>query len=49
MLRKLIGRFICWLKGRHIRGRLVSKDETHKTFECERCGRRTIYSIKSKA
>lgn len=45
-MRKLIGGIICKFKGRHVRGRLVSKDQTHKTFSCPRCGRSTIYPVK---
>ena len=45
-MRLLIGRLICRAKGKHLRGRLVSKDQTHKTFACPRCGRNTIYPVK---
>jgi transcription elongation factor Elf1 len=48
-MRKLIGKLICRFKGRHQRGRLISKDQTHKTFECPVCGRNTIYPVKAKA
>lgn len=47
-MRKLIARLICRWKG-HRRGRLVSQDQTHKTFECPRCGRNTIYPVKKAA
>lgn len=47
-MKKLIGRLICWKKG-HRRGKEVSKDQTHKRFECPRCGRRTTYAVKAQA
>ena len=47
-MRRLIGRIICRWKG-HLRGRLVSKDQTHKRFKCPRCERMTIYPVKAKA
>lgn len=45
----MIGRIVCWWKGKHLRGKLVDKDQTHKTFGCPRCGRRTIYPVSVKA
>jgi predicted RNA-binding Zn-ribbon protein involved in translation (DUF1610 family) len=42
MIRRLLCKF--WY-GKHQRGRLVSHDQTHKTFACPRCGRTTIYPI----
>lgn len=44
-----LGRIACWWRGKHVRGKLLSKDQTHKTFACPRCGRNTIYAIKEKA
>lgn len=48
MIRKLIGMMVCWRNG-HKRGRPVSRDQTHKRFECPRCGRRTTYPIRVQA
>lgn len=47
-MRLLIARLVCRWKG-HRRGRLVSKDQTHKKFECPRCERTTTYPVKAKA
>lgn len=46
MIRRLICQF--WFK-KHLRGKLLEQDQTHKTFACPRCGRRTIYPISVKA
>lgn len=46
MIRRLICKF--WY-GKHLRGKPVSTDQTHKTFACPRCGRKTIYPIAVKA
>jgi predicted RNA-binding Zn-ribbon protein involved in translation (DUF1610 family) len=43
----VIRRIICYFKG-HLRGRLVSKDQTHKRFACPRCGRITTYRVVAK-
>lgn len=46
-MRLLIGRLMCRLKGKHLRGKLISKDQTHKRFACPRCGRNTTYPVKA--
>lgn len=48
-MRRLIGRLMCWWNGKHLRGKPLSKDQTHKRFSCPRCGRSTIYPVKAKA
>jgi predicted RNA-binding Zn-ribbon protein involved in translation (DUF1610 family) len=45
----MLGKLICWWKGKHVRGRMVSKDQTHKRFECPRCGRNTTYPVKAQS
>lgn len=47
-MRRLIGRLICRWKGKHLRGKLISKDQTHKRFRCPRCERTTTYPVKAK-
>jgi 4-hydroxy-3-methylbut-2-en-1-yl diphosphate synthase IspG/GcpE len=44
-MKKLIARLQCYATG-HLRGKLVSKDQTHKFYACPRCGRQTSYAIK---
>lgn len=41
----MLGRIVCWWRKKHLRGKLVDQDQTHKTFACPRCGRRTIYPV----
>ena len=44
-MRLLLGRFLCWRKGRHMRGKRVEclDNGKIKVFACPRCGRRTEY------
>lgn len=41
----IINRIICFFYG-HLRGKLLHRDQTHKTFACPRCKRTTTYPIK---
>lgn len=45
----LSGRFLCWWKGKHIRGRRVRAEENGavKYFQCPRCQRETSYKAKA--
>lgn len=43
----MLGKLTCWWKGKHLRGKLISKDQTHKRFACPRCGRNTSYPVKA--
>ena len=45
----MIGRLICWWKGKHLRGRRVRVEENGgvKFFACPRCGRVTQYKAKA--
>ena len=47
MIRTIVNRIVCRLYG-HLRGKLVSQDQTHKRFGCPRCGRITTYHVKAK-
>ncbi len=49
MIARLLGRLRCKLAGKHLRGKLVHQDQTHKTFQCRRCDRKTTYPVKAKA
>ena len=45
----MIGRLICWVKGKHLRGKRVATHENGgaKIFQCPRCGRKTTYKAKA--
>lgn len=49
MLLLLLGRFLCWWKGKHIRGKFVRAEDngTKKFFQCPRCRRETSYKAKA--
>lgn len=39
----MIGRIVCWWKGKHLRGKFSRANDTHKFFKCPRCQRETKY------
>jgi len=45
MFLPLLGRFLCWWKGKHLRGKRVEclSNGSIKVFKCPRCKRRTEY------
>lgn len=45
----MIGKFWCWLKGKHLRGKFVRAVDNGrvKFFACPRCGRETSYKAKA--
>lgn len=40
------GWLICLLKGKHLRGKLVSNENGKRIFACPRCGRQSAYKAK---
>jgi len=45
----MIGRLICWVKGKHLLGKRVASHENGsvKVYACPRCGRKTSYPVKA--
>lgn len=45
----MIGKLVCWFKGKHLRGKRVRAEENGavKFFACPRCGRETSYKGKA--
>jgi hypothetical protein len=45
----MIGKIICYFKGKHMRGKLVRAEDNGrvKFFACPRCKRETSYRAKS--
>lgn len=45
----MIGRLICWLKKKHVRGKFLRAEDNgkKKIFGCPRCGRETSYTAKA--
>ena len=42
-MKRLLGRLLCFLTRRHLRGKLLNEIDGVRTFHCPRCGRLTKY------
>ncbi len=47
----MLGKIICWWKGKHLRGKVVLHDviKGEKRCACPRCGRTLVYKVKATA
>ena len=50
-MRGLLGKLLCALKRKHVRGKFLRAEDCGKTkiFACPRCGRETQYKAKAAA